>query len=76
MSCNPVTEATIESFTGGKSSVEVGIPAGTDVEWCTPMSVQPIERSVVVGDTLWTLSGTVLQANDLDTFTVGPQVRL
>lgn len=55
---------------------ELGIEG--DLEVCWPQGPQgdPIVRNIVIGDTLWSLSWSRLQANDLGTFEAGPFVEL
>lgn len=49
-----------------------------DLEVCWPQgpSADPIVRNIVIGDTLWSLSWSRLQANDLATLDAGPFVEL
>ncbi len=49
-----------------------------DVEVCWPQgpSGDPVVRTIVIGDTLWSLSWSRLQANDLATFAPGSFVEL
>lgn len=55
-----------------------GLSATGDIEVCWPPGPQgdPVVRSLVIGDTLWSLSWSRLQANDLSTFEAGAFVEL
>ena len=75
MSCMDVSDDMIESY-AGKTREQLGFGADTAIQMCTPDVVRTIERTIVVGDTLWTLAGDVLQANDLATLAARPQVQL
>lgn len=75
MSCYEIDDDQIISSTGKKRD-ELGLPSDTVVEMCSVNGVQPLERSVVVGSTVWTLGGSVLQANDLATLKAGARIRL
>ena len=57
---------------------DLGIDAGGDLEVCWPQgpSGDPIVRTIVIDDTLWSLSWARLQANDLATFEAGQFVEL
>jgi len=53
------------------------VPAGSTVHFCYPyddLYEQAIQRTLVIGDALWTLSYTAIQSNDLAT--LAPRVRL
>lgn len=74
-SCYPVSSGQIVMNTGGKTPAELGLGDKT-VEMCNENGFQPIERSIVIGDTVWVLAGDTLQANDLATLAPGPQLRV
>ena len=74
-SCYTVTPEQVVMNAGGKTPAELGIGDKT-VQMCNPNGYQPIERSIVIGGTVWVLAGDVLQANDLATLAAGPQIRV
>lgn len=74
-SCSTVTSDQIATNTGGRNPAELGLGDKT-LQMCNENGYQPIERSIVVGDTVWVLAGDTLQANDLATLAPGPQVRV
>ena len=55
-----------------------GLDVDGDLEVCWPQgpSGDPIVRNIVIGETLWSLSWSRLQANDLATFEAGSFVEL
>lgn len=57
-------------------SSELGLDG--DIEVCWPQGPQsdPVVRTLVIGDTLWSLSWSRLQANDLTSLDAGPFVEL
>jgi len=75
MTCSEIDDSMVKFYTG-KTREELGIPADRTIESCYPDTQHRIERSVIVGDTLWMLSEDLLQANDLATLAPGRQVTL
>ncbi|MCC6225129.1 MAG: beta-propeller domain-containing protein [Microthrixaceae bacterium] len=75
MTCSELDDSMVKFYTG-KTREELGIAPDRTIESCYPDTQHRIERSVIVGDTLWMLSEDLLQANDLATLTPGRQVSL
>ena len=73
--CYDVSAEQIGAATG-QPSPPTGAAPGQIVQMCNETFQQPIQRSIVVGSTLWVLAGDVLQANDLDTLASGRQIRV
>jgi Beta propeller domain len=73
--CNNLSTEQIEGSSPGAS---LKLPAGGHVEYCYPSWNQPtpVERSLVIGSTLWTLSAQRLQANDLTSLARTARVEL
>lgn len=55
---------------------DLGLTGDIEVCWPQGPSGDPIVRNIVIGDTLWSLSWSRLQANDLSTFEAGAFVDL
>ena len=73
--CNRASEAEIKNNAAGTS---VKVPEGGHVEYCYPIWNQPmpVQRSLVIGNSLWTLSPQRLQANTLGTLALTARVDL
>ena len=73
--CNRVSSPEIESFAPGAATK---VPKGAHIEFCYPVWNQPmpVQRSLVIGTSLWTLSQQRLQANELGTLVTTARVDL
>jgi len=64
--CSTTSAEELESILGETPAAVEQQGAVVDICWPPYQGSNPIERSVVIGDDLWTLSGGRLQANALD----------
>ncbi|MFT7649252.1 MAG: putative secreted protein with C-terminal beta-propeller domain [Candidatus Poriferisodalaceae bacterium] len=55
---------------------EIGIEGGLEICWPDGPGQDPVIRTLVIDDTLWSLSWSRLQANDLATFNAGEFVEI
>jgi len=65
-----------EPWYGEVAAVVDGVEGRVEVCWSEGPGADPIVRNLVIGDTLWSLSQSRLQANDLASFDAGPWVEL
>lgn len=73
--CNRISSPEINSFAPGAATK---VPKGGHIEFCYPVWNQPmpVQRSLVIGNSLWTLSQQRLQANELGTLVTTARVDL